>query len=111
MTITESAIASGIAAGSFDSELKQIIEAAKNRQQQIRSARTVADFGIGDTVRFNDYCATKYLHGHQAAVIGFRGKKLLVKLKNPIGKHAVCVDGKWEGSEVVVPPSIVDLVN
>lgn len=99
-----------IAAGEHDSSLKEIIDAAKTRQQSLRSAQKTSDFGIGDQVRFNDYCATKYLHGHQASVVGFRGKKLLVKLKNPVGKHAVLVGDKWEGSQVVVPPSIVDLV-
>ena len=103
--------AAGIAAGDYDSALSQILIAAKERQQELRLSRKVSDFGIGDVVRFNDFCGTKYLHGHQAHVVGIRAKRLVVKLKNPIGKHAALVDGKWEGSQVVVPPSIIDLVN
>lgn len=104
-------IVESIAAGEYDAALSQILIAAKERQQSLRSSRKVSDFGIGDVVRFNDFCGTKYLHGHQATVVGIRAKRLVVKLKNPIGKHATLVDGKWEGSQVVVPPSIIDLVN
>lgn len=109
MTITDTLVRS-IEAGEHDSTLGELIEAAKARQQMLRDARKVSDFGVGDVVRFNDYCATKYLRGHHATVVGFRAKKLVVKLKNPIGKHAVLVGDKWEGSQVVVPPSIIDLV-
>jgi len=103
-------IAQDVAAGMHDDSLTQLLEAAKIRTQELREARKTTDFGVGDVVRFNDYCATKYLRGHHAIVTGFRGKRLLVKLKNPIGRHAKIVDGKWEGTEVAVPPSIIDLV-
>lgn len=97
-------------AGAYDDRLEEILTAVKKRQTEMRRSRTIREFGIGDVVKFNDYCGTKYMHGQIATVVGLRKTKLVVKMQHPTGRFARLVDGKWESSEIVVPPSIVDLV-
>lgn len=99
-----------ISSGYFDTVLDSIVDAAKKRQHSLRVNRSATDFGVGDAVKFNDLAATKYLHGHHAVVTEIRNKKLKVRLKRPAGKHAEFVNGEWQGSEVIVPPSIIDLI-
>ena len=105
MTITDQ-----IASGVFDKELADIEKAVEARLLAVRKSRTASEYGIGDVVKFNTFCGTKYLHGHKATVVGIRGKKLLVKLETPMGRFARIVDGEIVSSEISVPPSIVDLV-
>lgn len=107
---TEENVLDLIATGALDSALDSLVAAIKKRQHFVRVERSSSDFGVGDTVKFNDLTGTKYLHGHHAVVTEVRNKKLKVRLKNPVGRHAVFVDGEWQGSEVIVPPAIVDLV-
>lgn len=99
-----------IATGVFDSTLDTLADAVKKRQHSVRVERSSSDFGVGDTVKFNDLTGTKYLHGHHAVVTEIRNKKLKVRLKHPVGKYSTFVDGEWQGSEVIVPPAIIDLV-
>lgn len=99
-----------IAAGVYDDDLAEILENTKKRLLEVRKARSANDFGLGDKIRFNSYCGVSYLRGQQGVVVGRSGSKVTVKLSNPIGNYVEYVDGKWQGSEVLVPPSIIDLV-
>lgn len=97
-------------AGAYDDRLDEITEAIKKHQTELRRSRTNKEFGIGDIVKFNDYCGTKYMHGQLATVVGMKKTKLVVKMKHPTGRFARYVNGTWESSDIVVPPSIIDLV-
>jgi ribosomal protein L21E len=99
-----------IQAGTFDASLNDIQDAIENRLKEIRVTRTVDQYGVGDTVIFNDLTGTKYVQGHTAKVVGKSRTKLLVKLETPVGRFGRMVDGKLESVEIKVPPSIVDLV-
>lgn len=109
MTTTATLIAE-IADGTFDEDLDKISEALSRRQSTVRSARTVKDFPIGSSIRFNDFCGTKYLRGSTAQVVGIERTKLLVTLDKPVGRFARVSDGNVYSAQIKVPPSIVDLV-
>lgn len=96
--------------GAYDSDITSLAKAFQDRLHKTRVLRLVSDYGLGDRVRFNDLCAVEYLRGHQATVIGIRGKKLVVKLRVPIGEFAVQVGEEWQGGEVVAPPAMLDPV-
>jgi hypothetical protein len=100
-----------IEAGMHDSILTELESAISTRLLTVRETRTAKDFGLGDKVRFNTYCGTKYLQGRDAVVVGMKQKKLVVKMTNPVGRF-VRYDEKGDvvSSDIVVPPSIVDLV-
>lgn len=107
MTIIED-----IKSGVHDGFLSEIEKAVAERLTQVRTARNVKQYGIGDKVRFNTYCGTKYLHGQEAVVVGIKQKKLTVRLVKPIGRFVRydTVSGSAVPVDVSVPPSIVDLV-
>lgn len=103
-------IIADINAGVHDSFLEEIEKAVAERLRHVRTARSAKEFGLGDRVRFNSFCGTKYLHGHEAIVVGIKQKKLTVKLDKPVGRFVRYVDGAAVSVDVSVPPSIVDLV-
>lgn len=101
-----------IAAGVHDEFLADIEKAVAERLIQVRTQRNVKQFGLGDRVKFNSFCGTKYLHGHEAVVVGIKQKKLTVHLVKPVGRFVRydAVSGAATPVNVDVPPSIVDLV-
>lgn len=100
-----------IVAGMHDSALSDIEKAVKDRLIAVRTSRSANEYGLGDRVRFNSYCGTKYLQGHEAVVTGIKQKKLIVRLVKPVGRFVrYDAAGTPTSAEVTVPPSIVDLV-
>lgn len=104
-------IIESIAAGMHDSDLDAIQKVVEDRLTSLRSMRTVEMFDIGDRVRFNNYCGTKYLHGKTATVVEMSAKKLVVTLDAPVGRfYRTAPDGTTVSAQIKVPPSIVDHV-
>jgi len=100
-----------IASGDLDADLENIIKSAQDRLTALRRSRSSTEFSIGDKVIFNDYCGTKYIRGHKATIVGKKQKKLVVVLDTPMGRFSrQTATGEWISSEIVVPPSIIDLV-
>jgi hypothetical protein len=94
--------------GNLDSSLDEIAAAIKKRTAK-RTTRTKGDFGIGQRVRFNSMCGTKYLVGSTGTVVGMRRTKIVVTLDKPTGRFSrVTADGTVVSPEIVVPVSIVD---
>jgi ribosomal protein L21E len=108
--MTKNEIMRLIEAGVLDASLNELQEAIEARLQETRVTRTIDQYGVGDTVIFNDLTGTKYVQGRTAKVVGKTRAKLLVKLDSPVGRFARMVDGSLESVEIKVPPSIVDLV-
>jgi len=97
--------------GDLDKSLDEITAAIKKRQATQRTTRTKGDFGIGQKIRFNSMCGTKYLVGSTGTVVGMRRTKIVVKLDTPIGRFVrVDSSGSVTSPEIVVPTSIVDPV-
>lgn len=109
--VKTTAIVEDIKSGAYDSLLSDIEKAVADRLTTVRTSRSAKEYGLGDKVRFNSYCGTKYLHGHEAVVTGIKQKKLTVRLIKPVGRF-VRYDsaGNPSSAEIDVPPSIVDLV-
>lgn len=100
-----------IESGKYDDDLDALHALIGDRLTTVRRSRTLADYKIGDRVKLNDYCGTQYIRGMTATVVGLARTKMTIKLDHPIGRFShVTPDGRVEGSEVKVPPSIVDLV-
>lgn len=107
--MTDYEIIEQIKSGALDKHLGAISTALQDRLTTIRSTMKNTDFGVGDRVRVNSNCGTRYLIGHYATVVGRKKVKLLIKLDKPVGRFArVLPDGKVESSTVTVPISIVD---
>ena len=102
-------IISSIELGEFDAKLNLLEKAVLERKSKIRSAVTISDFIVGNRVKINERCGTRYLRGETGVVVGIRRTKLVVHFDNPTGrfarKHA---DGTIYSSDVVVPIEIVD---
>jgi hypothetical protein len=95
--------------GELDKSLDEIAAAIKKRQTAKRTTRTKSDFSLGQKIRFNSLCGTKYLVGSTATVVGMRRTKIVVKLDVPQGRFArFGADGTVTSSEIIVPTSIVD---
>lgn len=109
-TMTTMTIIDDISTGRLDELLPQIEKALSERLMAVRSARKTTEYGVGDHVKFNTFCGTKYLHGREAVVVGFKNKKLMVKLVKPVGRFVRYVEGEAVSVEISVPPSIIDLV-
>lgn len=104
-------IMTDIASGIHDDFLADIEKAVSERLLVLRTARSAKEYGIGDRVKFNSYCGTKYLHGKEAVVTGIKQKKLTVRLDRPIGRFVrYDASGAPLSVDINVPPSIVDLV-
>lgn len=99
-----------ISSGDYDADLDIISQAVNERLMKNRASRKNADFGIGDRVKFNDFCGTKYLRGHTAKVVGKKKTKVVVRLEAPTGRFVRIGPNGPESVDVTVPPSIIDLV-
>jgi hypothetical protein len=103
MTFNE--ILEQINSGTLDKDLGALGTAVQDRLTKIRSTMKNSDFGLGDKVRFNNSCGTRYLIGQTATVVG----RKKVKLDKPTGRFArVMPNGSIESASVTVPIAIVD---
>ena len=111
MTLTLEAVQEAINSGDLDANLAKLKEAVDSRMKTIRTTKTNKDFGIGDKVRFNDSCGTRYVVGLTATVVGMKQKKMIVKLDTPVGRFAKYLpNGEVVSADITVPPGIVDLI-
>lgn len=92
-----------INAGIYDAELAEAEAAILARLKELRVSRKSTDFGIGDKIKFNSYCGTKYMVGATGSVVGMRRTKIAVRIDKPIGRFTPSAD-------IVVPPSIIDKI-
>jgi len=107
MTFNE--ILEQINSGTLDKDLGALGTAVQDRLTKIRSTMKNSDFGLGDKVRFNNSCGTRYLIGQTATVVGRKKVKLVVKLDKPTGRFArIMPNGSIESASVTVPIAIVD---
>jgi hypothetical protein len=110
--VTFEEVKSAILSGKFSyEEMSELALTIDSKLSSSRTARTISSYGVGDKVKFNSLCGTKYLHGETAIVTGSARTKLIVKLEKPIGRFVRTIDGKAESVDIRVPPSIVDLVS
>jgi uncharacterized protein YkvS len=75
--------------GKHDSILSFILEAANARKSQLQSlqvARLAVALRIGDSVRFNEQCGTRYMVGHVGKVTKINRASVLVDLDAPVGR-------------------------
>lgn len=101
-------IVESVESGRLDAGLQDLERSVIARLDLIRRARSVDDFAISQTVRFNNLCGTGYLRGQTAVVVSKSRKKLTVALDRPVGRFVRVVDGISTSVDVTVPPSIVD---
>jgi hypothetical protein len=100
-----------IESGVFDAELTQLKAAVDKRMSDLRRTKSMDDFGLGDKVRFNELCGTRYLVGATAQVVGRKQKKIVVKLDAPTGRFLrYDAAGNEVSPDITVPVAIVDLV-
>jgi hypothetical protein len=97
-----------IRSGSLDKDLGSLSTEIQNRLTAIRGSLTNTDFGIGDKVKFNSHCGTRYLIGHTATVVGRKKVKLVVKLDHPTGRFVRMTPSGPESAQITVPIAIVD---
>ena len=110
MTHTTDTIKRHIESGVYDSDLIEILNVASGRLYELRQARSVADFGIGDTIEFNPLSEPTYIRGRHAKVVGFGRSKLLVQFENPTGGFVRFEDQEWKSTAFRVSPYEVDPV-
>ena len=101
-------VSAALTSGQLDSELGKLKTMVDSRMTELRMNKTIDDFGVGDSVRFNDQCGTRYLVGENATVVGKKIKKLIVKLDNPQGRFVRYVGGEVVSPEITVPVAIID---
>lgn len=104
------ALFDAIDSGSLDGSLDAIISKCKERLTAARKTRDANEYMVGDRVKFNDYCGTKYLHGEYAVITGKRRTKVTVKLERPVGRFARYENGEYVATDIIVPVSIIDKV-
>lgn len=97
-----------IRSGALDKDLGSLSTEIQSRLTAMRGSLKNSDFGIGDKVRFNNNCGTRYLIGHTATVVGRKKVKLVVKLDSPTGRFVRMTPSGPESAQVTVPISIVD---
>lgn len=97
-----------IRSGVLDKDLGSLSTEINTRLSAIRGSMSNTDFGIGDKVRFNNHCGTRYLIGHTATVVGRKKVKLVVKLDDPTGRFVRMTPSGPESAQITVPISIVD---
>jgi len=120
-----------IHAGTFDADLTELSTAVNMRLQDLgvlpksvpatasapsfiskpvpRGKLTIDDVAVGDKVRFNDQCGTKYMISAVATVKSKRRTKVVVVLDTPVGRFArTDSSGKVYSAPVVVPMSILE---
>ena len=101
-------IIAAINSGAVDSELGLINTTLNARLSAVRALKKPTDFGIGDKVRFNNNCGTRYLIGQTATIVGRKKVKLVVKLDVPTGRFVRMTPSGPESASVTVPIAIVD---
>jgi gamma-glutamyl phosphate reductase len=101
-----------ISSGAYDSSLGKINEAVAQRTKAVRKQLTIADYNIGDKVKFNDQTGTRYMVGQTATIISKNRTKVVVRLDSPMGRFARVnhATGKVESSNVTCPIGVLDLV-
>lgn len=109
-TTTSYQIVKEILAGEHDEELANIMRAIADRQIALRGTVTLSNFGIGDRVKFNSSCGTRYLIGHTAQVVGKRRTKVVVQLDKPVGRFVRMTADGPVSAEITVPLAIIDLL-
>ena len=97
-----------INSGAFDSDLSRFSKEVETRLAEVRKTRVNDDYMVGDKVRFNNYCGTRYLVGETATVVGHKKVKLIVKLDNPQGRFARESGSGLVSANITVPVGIVD---
>jgi hypothetical protein len=97
-----------IRSGAFDKDLGSLSTEIQTRLTAIRGSLKNSDFGIGDKVRFNSSCGTRYLIGHTATVVGRKKIKLVVKLDAPTGRFVRMTPSGPESAQITVPIGILD---
>jgi hypothetical protein len=92
----------------LDADLGKLSTTLEKRLSDVRASKKPTDFGVGDKVRFNNSCGTRYLVGHTAQVVGMKRTKIVVKLDTPMGRFARHTPTGVESASITVPISIVD---
>jgi hypothetical protein len=110
MKLTYEEIDAAVMSGDFDADLEKLSKLIENRISTKRSSRSINDYGIGDRVRLNSMCGTKYLQGHTAVVTGKGRTKLIVKLESPTGRFLRFENGVKTSVDIKVPLMIIDPV-
>jgi hypothetical protein len=108
MTLTIEAVQAAIMSGELDADLGKLSTTLEKRLSDVRLTKTATDFGVGDKVRFNNSCGTRYLVGETAQVVGMKRTKIVVKLDKPQGRFARYTPAGVESASITVPISIVD---
>lgn len=101
-------VSAALTSGQLDDELGKLKTMVDSRMTELRMSKTIDDFGVGDAVRFNDQCGTRYLVGETATVVGKKVKKVIVKLDSPTGRFVRYVNGEAVSPEITVPVAIID---
>lgn len=121
-----------IHAGTFDADLDQLSTAVNMRLQDLGKlpktassglapSRTfasapskklvIADLSVGDRVKFNSDCGTKYMIGQTGTVKSKRRTKVVVTLDAPVGRFARRdSSGAVYSAPVVAPVGILEKV-
>lgn len=113
-----------IESGLLDDYLRTIVRVANDRIVSISPGTTptpptppvtavgltIDDLGLGDSVRFNARCGTKYLIGATARVVGFKRTKVVVKIDKPKGRFARVTPDGVVSVDVTVPTAILERV-
>lgn len=108
MTVTIETVQAAITSGELDKDLGALSTLVQSRLAEIRATKSATDFGIGDKVRFNNNCGTRYLVGETARVTGMKRTKIVVQLDKPVGRFARYTPTGVESANITVPISIVD---
>ena len=101
-------VSAAITAGMLDDDLGKLHTLISSRMSALRAIKKTDDFGIGDKVRFNENCGTRYLVGHTATIVGRKKVKLVVKLDAPTGRFVRMTPSGPESAQITVPISIID---
>lgn len=121
-----------IHAGTFDADIDQLSTAVNMRLQDLgKLPRTtthtvpasttwaaapskrlaISDLSVGDRVRFNPQCGTKYMIGQTGVIKSKRRTKVVVVLDTPIGRFARRdSSGSVHSAPVVAPVAILEKV-
>ena len=107
---TTTTLIESIVAGQFDNDLEQLAKAIENRRMSMRKVRTIADYSVGDRVKFNELTGTRYMVGQSATIVSKNRTKVVVRLENPMGRFAKInpITREVQSANVNVPLSIID---
>jgi hypothetical protein len=119
-------------AGTFDADIDQLSTAINMRLQDLgklpktassgltpsrtfasapSKKLTITDLSVGDRVKFNSDCGTKYMIGQTGTVKSKRRTKVVVTLDDPIGRFARRdSSGAVYSAPVVAPVGILEKV-